>query len=112
MFEQLTYAESKVAKALLEGRSNAGIAEALGLSISTVKFHLTQVYKKTGTMNDRDLFAKVIKGVELENHGLFTKPANQTYGFRHNSPYKSFTRESDDEEGGGVTVETINSRHS
>lgn len=44
----LTPAEQDVCRFLVVGMNNPEIAEALGLSVHTVKFHLVNVYSKLG----------------------------------------------------------------
>lgn len=45
-FNTLTKRENEVAELLLEGKSNKQIAFALGISESTVEFHLRNIYRK------------------------------------------------------------------
>ena len=45
---QLSSREKEVVKLLLQGKSNKEIALALGVSVSTVEFHLKNVYRKLG----------------------------------------------------------------
>jgi DNA-binding CsgD family transcriptional regulator len=45
---QLSSREKEVAELLLQGKSNKEIALALGVSVSTVEFHLKNVYRKLG----------------------------------------------------------------
>lgn len=47
----LSAAEQTVADALVYGASNAQIAETLGVSVNTVKFHLAAIYDKLGVHN-------------------------------------------------------------
>jgi DNA-binding CsgD family transcriptional regulator len=49
--EQLTPREAQVLALLAEGLSNRGIAERLGISDQTVKFHVASVMGKLGTRN-------------------------------------------------------------
>ena len=46
--DQFSERERKVIEALLQGKSNKQIAVVLGLSLRTVEFHLSNVYKKLG----------------------------------------------------------------
>lgn len=48
LIENLTKRELEVLRLLAQGRSNAGIAEALGLSIVTINSYLRSVYNKLG----------------------------------------------------------------
>lgn len=45
---QLTAREREALEALMQGFSNEQIAEALNLSVGTVKNHLTNIYQKLG----------------------------------------------------------------
>jgi DNA-binding NarL/FixJ family response regulator len=49
--EHLTPREAQVLAVLAEGLSNRGIAERLGISDQTVKFHVASVMGKLGTRN-------------------------------------------------------------
>ena len=51
----LTPAETRVASALASGLAPAGIADALGLSVETVRVHLRSVYAKAGVSRQADL---------------------------------------------------------
>jgi DNA-binding CsgD family transcriptional regulator len=64
---RLTRRESEIAVMLADGRDLNAIAEALGLSIGTVRFHLKRVFEKTGTHGQGPLVA-LIRG--------FTEPWN------------------------------------
>lgn len=48
---KLSSQEMKVTGFLAEGMSNLEIAEALGVSLKTVKFHITNTFTKTGAKN-------------------------------------------------------------
>jgi DNA-binding NarL/FixJ family response regulator len=47
----LTARETEVLRELAEGHTNAGIARHLWLSDQTVKFHLSNIYRKLGVSN-------------------------------------------------------------
>ena len=51
LVEHLTPREAQVLALLAEGLSNRGIAERLGISDQTVKFHVASVMGKLGTRN-------------------------------------------------------------
>lgn len=55
----LSQAEVKVARYLLDGKTNAAIADALYVSRNTVKTHIRNIYKKTG-VNDHTALAAVL----------------------------------------------------
>lgn len=55
----LTLAEARVALSLGEGRTLAGVAEALDLAVATVRVHLKHVYAKTTCVGQRKLEARV-----------------------------------------------------
>ena len=48
---ELTKREQTILEALQTGRSNKQIAEKLFLAEQTVKFHLTNIYRKLGVSN-------------------------------------------------------------
>ena len=54
---QLSAREREVAALLLAGERNAAIAEALGVSANTVKFHVSNVLRKTGVSSRTELLA-------------------------------------------------------
>lgn len=51
----LTAAEARVADRLMMGDSSERAAETLGVSITTVRWHLASLYRKTGTNRQADL---------------------------------------------------------
>ncbi len=58
----LTPAESRVVSRLLDNPDVDYAAEALHISISTVRTHLKHIYRKTKTNNQSSLFHKLITG--------------------------------------------------
>ncbi|MFD3444672.1 LuxR C-terminal-related transcriptional regulator [Microbacteriaceae bacterium 4G12] len=54
---QLSAREREVAALLLAGERNAAIAETLGVSANTVKFHVSNVLRKTGVTSRTELLA-------------------------------------------------------
>lgn len=63
---QVTKQQSKVLKQLYKGLSNAEIATNMGISEKTVKFHLTDVYKKKGVASRTALLALRIAELEVK----------------------------------------------
>ncbi|MEZ5115080.1 MAG: AAA family ATPase [Candidatus Nanopelagicales bacterium] len=59
--EELTAQELRVAMAVADGMSNAEVAAALFLSVKTVEFHLTRVYRKLG-VRSRGGVARALSG--------------------------------------------------
>jgi DNA-binding CsgD family transcriptional regulator/PAS domain-containing protein len=51
----LTLAEVDVLLALADGRSLQGVADVLGIALSTAKSHLHKIFEKTGTSRQADL---------------------------------------------------------
>ncbi len=69
---QLSSREKEVTDLLLQGRSNKEIALALGVSVSTVEFHLKNVYRKLGVKSRTEailLLGKPIGGKESARLG-------------------------------------------
>jgi DNA-binding CsgD family transcriptional regulator len=58
----LTTREREIARLVLEGRGNRGIAFALDLSIDTVKTHLKHVFRKAGVASRTELAALLLGG--------------------------------------------------
>ncbi|HTA13189.1 MAG TPA: LuxR C-terminal-related transcriptional regulator [Solirubrobacteraceae bacterium] len=59
---ELTTRQRLILEQLANGRSNAEIAESLGLSVSTVKGHLRNVYRQLGVENRHEAAAAVLDG--------------------------------------------------
>ena len=58
---RLTARESEIVNAIADGRSNREIAETLGISLQTVKHHLTSIFDKTGTSSRLELALVAIR---------------------------------------------------
>lgn len=58
----LTASEIRVTEAVLRVSGNEAIADALGISVATVKTHLNHIYRKSGAKNHSDLI-KLIAGL-------------------------------------------------
>jgi len=57
----LTQAETRVARALTEGRSLQLIAADFGISRTTVAFHMRNIFQKTGTARQAELVALLLR---------------------------------------------------
>lgn len=66
----LTPREGQVVRFIGQGASNREVATRLGVSVDTVKHHLTNVYSKVGVSSRLELAVYAI------DHGLVVKPAN------------------------------------
>jgi DNA-binding CsgD family transcriptional regulator len=55
MLYQLTPAESRVADLLLEGLEVREVADSLGITLETTRFHLKRVFARTGTRRQTEL---------------------------------------------------------
>ena len=58
---ELTAREREVLALVVEGRSNAEIAESLGISLSTARFHISAILSKLGAANRAEAAALAIK---------------------------------------------------
>lgn len=58
----LTPTEARVAGALAKGARPADVAEELGVSQTTVAFHMRNLFQKTGTNRQADLVALILAG--------------------------------------------------
>lgn len=59
---RLTPAEKRVAHALTEGKALTQIADGLGVSRTTIAFHIRNIFQKTGTERQAELVALLLKG--------------------------------------------------
>jgi DNA-binding NarL/FixJ family response regulator len=59
--EALTAREIEVLERLSEGLSNRAIAERLGISDQTVKFHVASIYGKLGAANRTDAVRRAVR---------------------------------------------------
>jgi DNA-binding NarL/FixJ family response regulator len=59
--ETLTSREIQVLELLAEGRSNKAIAQQLGISDQTVKFHVAAIAGKLGAVNRTDAVRRAIR---------------------------------------------------
>lgn len=60
---ELTPTEAAVARALAHGRRTDQVADDLGVSQTTVAFHLRNLFDKTGTRRQADLVALILTGL-------------------------------------------------
>lgn len=60
----LTVREKEVLELVLRGHRNGAIADKLGLSTSTIKWHMHSIYKKTKTETREQLLAHRIAVLE------------------------------------------------
>jgi DNA-binding CsgD family transcriptional regulator len=58
----LTATERKIVELVAQGRRNTEVADALGVSVKTVEYHLTRVYRKLGVRSRTDLALLVVSG--------------------------------------------------
>lgn len=66
----LTLAEAEVALRVLDGHGLQGVADSLGVTLSTVRTHLQRVFDKTGTHRQADLVRALLQ--------LRQEPADET----------------------------------
>lgn len=59
--EALTHRELEVLELLAEGLANKGIAERLGISDQTVKFHVASIMGKLGTSNRVETVRRAVR---------------------------------------------------
>jgi DNA-binding NarL/FixJ family response regulator len=56
---RLSAPERRIAALVAEGRTNLGVASALGLTPRAVELHLSRIYRKLGVRTRRELEAAV-----------------------------------------------------
>ena len=61
----VTVRERQVMDALIAGLVNKEIAQTLGMSVRTVKFHASSLYEKFGVSSRLELSAKLMKGHDI-----------------------------------------------
>lgn len=59
---ELTAAESRLLKGLCQGKRIETLGEELGITVNTVRHHLKQVFRKTGTQRQSELIKLVLTG--------------------------------------------------
>jgi DNA-binding CsgD family transcriptional regulator len=64
-FHSLAPAEAQVARLLLQNKSVREIAELLRISANTVRFHLKQLFSKTGTRRQSELVRLLLRTVQV-----------------------------------------------
>ena len=57
----LTPAETRLAIALFKGQSVEGYAKESGISINTARWHVKQIYAKTGVKRQSELIQRLLK---------------------------------------------------
>ncbi len=65
--EDLTRRELEILRHVAEGRSNQQVGRTLWVTEQTVKFHLTNIYKKLGMSNRTEA------SLWAQRHGLLTR---------------------------------------
>ena len=68
-FTPITNRETGIMLLLMQGFSNQQIAQAKGISINTVKYHLKRVYKKLHVQNR----VEAINKFNTVNHKVYAK---------------------------------------
>jgi len=69
----LTSAESRLAAKLLQGRRIADAAGDLGMTASTARWHLRNIFSKTGTRRQADLLRLLTNASEFPEHSPATQ---------------------------------------
>jgi DNA-binding NarL/FixJ family response regulator len=60
--------ELQVAQLIFEGKTIAGTAYELGLSLGTVKTYLARIYSKVGAHDQRELVLAIVEVIITPNH--------------------------------------------
>ncbi len=63
--DSLTAREREILRYLVQGRSNREIAEAVAVSVNTVKFHLKNIFDKFGVTNRKDAVMESIRQSQM-----------------------------------------------
>lgn len=58
--------EKEVVELVIQGKKSKDIAIILGVSVSTIKGHLTSIYKKTGVTSRVELVVKLAAGLQQQ----------------------------------------------
>jgi DNA-binding CsgD family transcriptional regulator len=77
---QLSSREKEVVERLLQGNSNKEIALALGVSVSTVEFHLKNVYRKLGVKSRTEAILQLGKSTGGDGSGRLGQSVGGTGG--------------------------------
>ncbi len=64
--ERLTTREVEVLRRTATGRTNADVAEQLGISVHAVKFHLASIYRKLEVHNRTEAAVAFLSAAEAE----------------------------------------------
>ncbi|MFN8384254.1 MAG: LuxR C-terminal-related transcriptional regulator [Anaerolineales bacterium] len=77
---QFSEREKEVTELLLQGKSNKQIALALGISASTVEYHLNNIYKKLQVSSRTEAVLRLGKSIGSEDASELGKPTVETNG--------------------------------
>jgi DNA-binding NarL/FixJ family response regulator len=80
---RLTRTEQRVATLVAEGRTNPGVAKALGLSPKAVEAHLSEIYRKLGQRTRRELEAVLVAALRDETPSRSTHNSPKSRGGSH-----------------------------
>jgi DNA-binding NarL/FixJ family response regulator len=69
----LSAREQQVARLVAEGRTNPGVANALGLTPRAVELHLSRIYRKLGVRTRRELEAALVGFAHPDGGGAASK---------------------------------------
>src|SRR5689334_5349597 len=91
---QFSERENQVVNHLMEGKSNKEIALALGISLRTVEFHLSRVYKKLGVTSRTEAALQLSKSQLRETAGQELRQATVPAGpgSDHNAGTSTFMK--------------------
>ena len=74
----LSHREAEVAELVSKGLSNKEVASQLFVTEKTVKFHLTNIYKKMSVKSRAQLIVWCVPHVDFVNNGANANPAANT----------------------------------